>query len=213
MKFKLVLLTAIVIVSIFLFLRIIPKKIFSNEQAYILENNLNGDYDFNKTTAYFHGSTVKVPSFENTNQIADVLGTKSKSAEKQIRIDLSAQKLYAYEGNKKVMSFSISSGKWFPTPTGEFRVWVKLNYVLMTGGSSALGTYYYLPNVPYTMFFYNDSVPKYKGFSVHGTYWHHNFGHPMSHGCVNMRTEDAKALYDWASVNIKVIIYGVTPKS
>ena len=73
----------------------------------------------------------------------------------------------------------------------------------MEGGSSAIGTYYYLPNVPYVMFFYNDEVSKGRGFSLHGTYWHNNFGHPMSHGCVNLRVEDAEKLYYWTNPPLK----------
>ena len=57
-----------------------------------------------------------------------------------------------------------------------------------------------LPNVPYTMYFY-------KGYGIHGTYWHHNFGHPMSHGCVNMRTSDAAWLFNWASVGTPVVTH------
>ena len=52
------------------------------------------------------------------------------------------------------------------------------------------GPGYYLTNVPYTMYFY-------RGYGLHGTYWHNNFGHPMSHGCVNLKTPDAKWLFDW----------------
>lgn len=98
----------------------------------------------------------------------------------------------------------------------------------MSGGSKALRTYYYLPNVPWVMFFYNDQVAKMRGFSFHGTYWHDNFGTPMSHGCINMRSEEAKMLYDWATPVVtnekawstpanpdnpgtKVIIYGEAP--
>ena len=59
----------------------------------------------------------------------------------------------------------------------------------MAGGSGADA--YDLPNVPYVMYFYQD-------YGLHGAYWHNNFGHPMSHGCVNERIVDAKALYEWA---------------
>ena len=59
----------------------------------------------------------------------------------------------------------------------------------MSGGSGT--DYYNLPNVPHTMFYYND-------FGLHGAYWHNNFGHTMSHGCVNMRPVDAKTLFEWA---------------
>jgi lipoprotein-anchoring transpeptidase ErfK/SrfK len=53
------------------------------------------------------------------------------------------------------------------------------------------GPNYYLPEVPYTMYFY-------AGYALHGTYWHNNFGQPMSHGCVNLETSQAKQLFDWA---------------
>ena len=99
----------------------------------------------------------------------------------------------------------------------------------MEGGNKALNTYYYLPNVPYTMFFYNDQISKYRGFGIHGTYWHANFGYPMSHGCINMKTEEAALLYYWAKPELpankesavstadnpgtEVIIYGQAPAS
>jgi hypothetical protein len=38
----------------------------------------------------------------------------------------------------------------------------------------------------------------YSGYALHGTYWHENFGQPMSHGCVNLRTADAQWLFNWA---------------
>ena len=85
----------------------------------------------------------------------------------------------------------------------------------MSGGSGA--DYYNLPNVPYTMFFSNNDIPRSDGYSIHGAYWHNNFGHPMSHGCVNMKPEDAKVLFDWAKSEnqngegTKVKIYGNTP--
>ena len=66
----------------------------------------------------------------------------------------------------------------------------------MTGGHGA--DFYDLPNVPYTMYFYNNQILKAWGYSLHGTYWHNNFGTPMSHGCVNLRTEDAEKLFYWA---------------
>ena len=96
----------------------------------------------------------------------------------------------------------------------------------MEGGSKVLRTYYYLPNVPFVMYFYNDEIPKWRGFGLHGTYWHSNFGHPMSHGCINMRTEEAGQLYYWSQPDLRgrgsilagddnpgtsVVIYGEAP--
>ncbi len=184
------------------------------------------------TRAEFHGSKLAAPALSSLNQVAPVLGTTVNNpyAEKRIEVDLTNQKVYAYEGNTRVFEFTVSTGKWGRTPTGEFTIWVKVRSQLMKGGSRALGTYYYLPNVPWVMFFSNAEVPKMRGFSFHGTYWHDNFGQPMSHGCINMRTPEAKILYDWASPVVtnekawsthakddnpgtKVVIYGTAPAS
>ncbi len=143
---------------------------------------------------------------------------------KHIYVDLTNQRLYAYEGNTKVYDFPVSTGKWNPTPTGDFRIWIWLRYTRMAGGNPALGTYYNLPNVPYTMYFANSTTPKSWGYSLHGAYWHNNFGHPMSHGCVNMRIEDAGKIFYWTNPNAGsqsyptdqtpgtlITIYGTTP--
>jgi lipoprotein-anchoring transpeptidase ErfK/SrfK len=112
-----------------------------------------------------------------------------------IDVNLSQQMLYAYEGDTIVASFLVSTGVWqFPTVTGQFHIYVKYLYTLMAGDG------YYLPDVPYTMYFY-------KGYGIHGTYWHNNFGHPMSHGCVNMYTPDAEWMFYWASVGTLVNIH------
>ncbi len=112
-----------------------------------------------------------------------------------IDINLSEQMLYAYNGDEVVASFLVSTGTWLhPTVTGEYQVYVKYRYTDMTGPD------YYLPDVPYTMYFY-------KGYGIHGTYWHDNFGTPMSHGCVNMRTSEAAWLFDFASVGTLVNVH------
>jgi lipoprotein-anchoring transpeptidase ErfK/SrfK len=59
------------------------------------------------------------------------------------------------------------------------------------------GPGYYLPNVQWVMYFY-------QGYGFHGTYWHNNFGNPMSHGCVNMTNDDALWLFNFASVGTNV---------
>lgn len=160
-------------------------------------NNLSGSYETGQTKAEFMGSVIPVPEERYDNLSQRVLGDTSEK-NKRIEIDLTNQKLYAFEENTLIYEFPISSGKWGRTPTGDFRIWIKLRYTRMSGGSRALGTYYNLPNVPYTMFFYNDKIPKSRGFGIHGAYWHNNFGHPMSHGCINMRETDVEKLYHWA---------------
>lgn len=184
------------------------------------------------TPAVFHAHTVFPPSIASLTVQSLILGVTSdplEMTEKRIEVDLTHQKVYAFEGQTRVYEFTVSTGKWGRTPTGEFRIWTKVKSQLMKGGNKDLGTYYYLPNVPWVMFFYNDSIAKMRGFSFHGTYWHNNFGHPMSHGCVNMKIDEAKLLYDWATpvvtntkawstlattenAGTKVLIYGEAPQ-
>ncbi|MBI2034775.1 MAG: L,D-transpeptidase [Candidatus Levybacteria bacterium] len=190
----------------------------------------DGKYDPQETIAYLDDQMIPLPplysNIGQTMQPQRVLG--ESTGQKHIEVDLTNQRLYAFEGDTKVYDFAISSGlPWTATPPGEYLIWTKLRYVRMRGGSQALGNYYDLPNVPFTMFFYNDKEPKWRGFALHGAYWHNNFGHPMSHGCVNMRIEEAEQIYYWAQPNLydkssiqatlddpgtKVIIYGTTPK-
>ena len=109
-----------------------------------------------------------------------------------IRVDLSEQMVVAYERNKPVRAFIISSGlPGTPTVTGTFHIRMKVRSQTMEGGDPALNNYYNLPNVQWVQYFYAD-------YSFHGTYWHNNFGNPMSHGCINMTNADAKWLFDWA---------------
>ena len=130
----------------------------------------------------------------------NILGESSADDNKWIEISLSEQRLYMKDHGNTVGSFLISSGKWAPTPTGNFRIWTKLRYARMTGGNPAWGTFYDLPNVPYTMYFN-------QGYGIHGAYWHNNFGHPMSHGCINMKPEESAIVYNWASVGTRVIVH------
>ncbi len=159
----------------------------------------NGSFDESASLAFFNGEEVDYPktslaeAFPPPDPSSEVLGTTTTPSgdEKWIEVDLGSQTLRAWEGNKKVMEFLISSGRWAPTPTGTFFIWYKTRYQTMKGGSPALGTYYNLPNVPNNMFFY-------QGYALHGAYWHNNFGHPMSHGCVNEPLADAQKIFEWA---------------
>lgn len=117
------------------------------------------------------------------------------TGDRWIDINLTYQQLYAYVGDEMVNAFIVSTGTWeHPTVTGRYSIYVKYRYDDMQGPG------YYLPDVPYTMYFY-------KGYGIHGTYWHSNFGTPMSHGCVNLRTSDAEWLYNWASVGTIVNVH------
>jgi hypothetical protein len=121
---------------------------------------------------------------------------------KRIEVDLTTQTLTAYEYDNAVLKTEISSGInsariagqiSTKSPVGEFRIQYKIPAKHMGDGNLfADADDYELPGVPWTCFFTN------QGHAFHGTYWHENFGVPMSHGCINMHTEDAKWLFRWA---------------
>ena len=127
---------------------------------------------------------------------------------KRVEVSLSEQTLRAYEYDRLVLETKISSGipnKDLPkdelptaTPEGRFVIYSKMPSKHM--GSVAGGAEvednggFSLPGVPWTSFFQSQG-----GYALHGTYWHNNFGLQMSHGCVNMRNEDAKWLFRWST--------------
>ncbi len=132
--------------------------------------------------------------------------------DKLIEINLATQMLYAYEYGSHVFQTNISSGvpgdptggSGIPTttPVGSFTIMDKVPAKHMgfsyfgeqtTGNILADVDNYVLPGVPWTSFFTT------QGHAFHGTYWHENFGSPMSHGCINMRTDEANWLFRWAT--------------
>jgi lipoprotein-anchoring transpeptidase ErfK/SrfK len=121
------------------------------------------------------------------------------SADKWIEIDLSKQRLTMYMSGQPIKSVLVSTGRAkTPTRVGTFAIYSKRAVMTMTG--TIAGDYYYIPNIKWVSFFDG-------GEAFHGTYWHHNFGHPMSHGCVNMTEADAKVLYDFAPIGTKVVVH------
>lgn len=210
-------LSAIFIFSLLTFIKFREPILFSfSPQHTVIPASIAEEFEPNSDWAIFDNQYVSIPKtitqLDTYQRDREVLG-ESDSSNKRIEIDLSNQRLYAYEGDRQVFNFLVSTGKWGRTPNGTFNVWTKLRATKMSGGSKAIGTYYYLPNVPYVMYFYGGSIIKSRGYGIHGTYWHNNFGHPMSHGCINMRTSEAQQLFNWSFVGIPVIIYGTTPRT
>jgi lipoprotein-anchoring transpeptidase ErfK/SrfK len=139
---------------------------------------------------------VDTPIGQNVEPVVaqDIYPAKGNGA-RWIDVNLSEQRVYAYEGDVIVNSFIVSTGTArTPTVTGKFKIWIKLKSTTMSGPG------YHLTNVPYAMYFY-------KGYGLHGTYWHNNFGTPMSHGCVNLTTADAGWLYNWAFEGTEVNVH------
>jgi lipoprotein-anchoring transpeptidase ErfK/SrfK len=111
-----------------------------------------------------------------------------------IEVNLSRQRLIAWENGRVVYSTAISSGKrGTPTRRGVFAIQSKYRAKTMRGRG------YVAPNVPYTMFYSG-------GYAIHGAYWHNRFGRPVSHGCVNLPVGQARRLYSWAGVGTRVVV-------
>ncbi|MGE5251025.1 MAG: L,D-transpeptidase family protein [Bacteroidota bacterium] len=113
-------------------------------------------------------------------------------ADKLIHVDLSAQLVTAFEGEKMVFSSRCSSGtKGTRTPEGDFSTYHKGPSIHMSNEGDDEAQVYDLPGVPWCSFFTG------MGNAFHGTYWHNDFGRPRSHGCVNLPSDAAKFLYRW----------------
>ncbi len=123
-----------------------------------------------------------------------VLGAGVPDGKRWVEVNVREQTLTAWQGETIVLKTQVSTGKpgWRTLP-GTFNVYVKYDETRMRGPG------YDTPDVPWTMYYY-------QGFAIHGAYWHNNFGTPVSHGCVNLRVDEAKLLYDWASVGMEVVV-------
>lgn len=119
--------------------------------------------------------------------------------EKRVVVDLTYQTLSCYEGKTEVFFTRISSGaKWdasgnpvdvWATPMGNFPIWRKLISLHMSGGTTGGG--WDLSGVGWVSLFVGSGV------AIHSTFWHNNYGEPMSRGCVNARPEDSKWVFRW----------------
>lgn len=131
--------------------------------------------------------------------VAVVKGKTTKIV-RQLEVNLTEQRVYMKQDGKVVDSWLVSSGHDItPTFTGHYRVYVHLPVQTMRG-LNVDGTKYTTPDVPWIMYFNG-------GEGFHGVYWHNNWGHKMSHGCVGMPIFRAKQLYDWSPDNIEVWVH------
>jgi len=129
------------------------------------------------------------------NPVEVYLPSGVKKGEIWIDVDLTNQQLHVYKGKNLLSTYIVSTGTWrTPTVTGQYRIYVKYPSANMAGPG------YYLPSVPYVMYFY-------EGYGIHGTYWHNNFGTPMSHGCINLQTDHAEWVYNKAAIGTVVNIH------
>lgn len=145
-------------------------------------------------TETLDGSFYRISATPTTALITDI-------SEKYIHVDISTQTLTAYEYGIPAFSFLVSSGvATHPTPLGKTEVMAKLpshDYSWFYGEGNPAN--YSLPNVLWNLRFRTH-------YYIHSAYWHNNFGHPMSHGCVNVSVSNAEKVFNWANVGTPVEI-------
>lgn len=129
-------------------------------------------------------------------------------SDRWISINLFEQTLTAYDHGQLVFATLVSSGLpgWWTRP-GDFQIGTRLEKTVMSGAFAAdRSDYYYLQDVPWTMYF--DEAR-----ALHGAYWHNGFGYPRSHGCVNLSPADSHWLYDWADEGTWVHVWDPSGKT
>ncbi len=161
---------------------------------------INGITDPNRV---FAGQTLTIPALNADGTVANwgIIAppqnalnapTPTITQGRQIIVSLGNSMIYAFEDGRLVKSAVVSTGlPATPTVQGDFRIWHRTPSQTMSGPG------YYLPNVQWVQYFY-------QGYGIHGTYWHNNFGQPMSHGCVNLTNEDAEWFYNFGEIGTAV---------
>lgn len=147
--------------------------------------------------ALFSGLAPAVAASTDARQgeLVATIGTLKRSQQRWIEIDLSDQRLIAWEGGNPAFAVVVSTGKpATPTLTGVFAIQTKHPSTRMQGPD------YNVPYVPYTMYYSG-------GYAIHGAYWHNRFGTPVSHGCVNLAVDQAQKLFEWAAVGTPVVVH------
>ncbi len=127
--------------------------------------------------------------------LAQVMQSLRQSGDRWIEIDLSNQRLYAWEGDTQVYAVIVSTGlDSSPTLPGTFAIQSMHREARMQGAD------YDVPDVPFTMYYDGN-------YAIHGTYWHSQFGTQMSHGCVNVAVDHAEWLFYWADIGVPVHVH------
>lgn len=146
---------------------------------------------------------------------------------KWIDISIQRQTLVAYVGTRPVYATLISSGRGGmgtvpasktvlstedehtleeqnATVRGTFMIYQKEVSSTMDGAEDRSDSFN-LRDVPFVQYFH-------KGFALHGTYWHDDFGKVRSHGCINLAAPDAAWLFEWTDPSVPPDWHGVLNK-
>ncbi len=170
-----------------------------------IETGSNGQSYYRINERYGYGDILWAAAEAfRPQQEEDFSPIRPEVENKRVVINLTYQTLSCFEGSNEVYFCRISSGakfdaqgnpvdKW-STPLGSHPVWRKVASLHMSGGTTGGG--YDLPGIGWSMLFVGTGV------AIHSTFWHNNFGVPMSHGCVNARPDDAHWIFRWTTPHV-----------
>jgi hypothetical protein len=191
-----------------------PPRLYYGQVAWIdqvRQNNGFVEYRWNEDPGHGYGfgdifwadgAGLKIITEEEMAPISPTVDPN----EKRIITDLTYQTLSCLEGNNEVYFCRISSGAIFnaegqavdnwATPVGDLNTHWKIISLNMSGGGSAAG--YSTPGVPWSTVIHGD------GIAIHGAFWHNDFGERRSHGCINVRPDEAKWIFRWTTPYISL---------
>lgn len=133
------------------------------------------------------------PTYQATLQ--QRMANLKQSQDKWIEVNLTKQRLIAWEGAKPVYAVLISTGKkQTPTIPGMFTIQRKYKRDRMKGAD------YDIDDVPFAQYYQG-------GYALHGAYWHKKFGTPVSHGCINLAVDHAAWLFRWSAIGTPLVIH------
>ncbi len=155
---------------------------------------LTNDYILLNKYGSSEGVVINTSAGQITRSCAD-----GSSGARWVKVDLSEQRMYVYQGNSLVTTSLVSTGKpGFSTPKGDYYTYYKAVSVRMA--ACVNGECWDTPNVPFSQLFRSG------GFYIHGAYWHDQFGTVRSHGCVNLPVPFSEWLYYWLPLYSRVVI-------
>jgi len=161
--------------------------------------------DKNKIYYYTHAEHVRLLTPEELAPLSQHI----PSEEKRVEVRLNDQMVLAYERDNLIYATRASTGGrlrsgTYTTPDGEFKTFHKRPTRHMAAGDIT-SSGFDLPGVPWVLYITQS------GISLHGTYWHNDYGRPRSHGCINLTPQAAKWLFRWTTPTVpsdKEFIYG-----
>jgi len=160
------------------------------------------------TEWYMIGPDQWLPWQDARHVTVDTTPPQGVTGNRWIVVNLYEQSVTVYDNRQLVFATLIASGgEPYYTRPGLFQIYEKKPLETMTGAFEASKSdYYYLEDVPWTMYF--DQAR-----ALHGAYWRAWYGYPGTHGCVNLSIGDAAWLFQWAKEGDWVYVWDPSGKT